>query len=433
MPEMSGNNSERQLTVRHRGRIRQIGIFFRKFLRMFVYQSDWKVMPMAALIAGLVGFALGGDFGKTMEGTLTGAFAVVCVCIWNGSFNSIQVVCRERDVIKREHRSGMHVSSYILAHMMYQLLLCVLQVAVTLAVLVMVGMDFSGKGLLSGWLALDVGITMLLVTYAADLLSLWISTLVHTTTTAMTVMPFVLIFQLVFSGGLFSLPKALDPVVMLTISNPGLNAMASQTRVNGMPYGALSSMLGMLDNVPVGGTVTVGQIFDALGNTQNPAVADLRSLSIGSIMTLQEIGEDILTEETFQDLRGQTLILDLTVEDVVAALMDFEPLDEVLQTEVGYLTTFGEVVDFLAADKTVQKFRGEEITVMTRAGDILDLIGREKTMELVQEEVSKSLYEPDYESSMGNVGKNWIHLLIIIAVFALLSILTLELIDKDKR
>ena len=70
MAETGGMTTERQLTVRHRGRIAQIGIFFWKFLRTFIYQSDWKVLPMAALIAGLVGFALGGDFRVTREGTL---------------------------------------------------------------------------------------------------------------------------------------------------------------------------------------------------------------------------------------------------------------------------------------------------------------------------------------------------------------------------
>ena len=172
MAEMNGKGSARQLTVRHRGRLAQIGIYFGKFIRMFVSQSDWKVLPMAALIAGLVGFALGAGFGKSMEGTLTGAFAIVCVCIWNGSFNSIQVVCRERNVIKREHRSGMHISSYILAHMMYQLLLCILQTIVTLIVLHLVGMRFPGSGMFTPWLIVDVGITMLLVTYASDMLSL---------------------------------------------------------------------------------------------------------------------------------------------------------------------------------------------------------------------------------------------------------------------
>ena len=51
-----------------------------------------------------------------MEGNLKGAFALTCVAIWNGCFNSIQSVCRERPIIKREHRSGMHISSYAVSY-----------------------------------------------------------------------------------------------------------------------------------------------------------------------------------------------------------------------------------------------------------------------------------------------------------------------------
>ena len=262
MADGSGIGSVRQLDVRHRGRLGQIGIYFGKFIRMFVYQSDWKVLPMAAIIAGLVGFALGGGFGKSMEGTLTATFAVVCVCIWNGSFNSIQVVCRERGVVKREHRSGMYILSYILSHMMYQLLLCILQTVVTLLVLNLVGMKFAGKGLFTPWMIVDIGITLLLVTYAADMMSLWISCLVHSTTTAMTIMPFVLIFELIFSGGVFSIPKVVRPIEMLTISSPGLKAMASQVDINSLPYSAVNGMIRMIDSVEIGGRVTLGQALD---------------------------------------------------------------------------------------------------------------------------------------------------------------------------
>jgi hypothetical protein len=66
--------------------------------------------------------------------------------------------------------------------------------------------QFPAKGLFTPWLIVDLALTLFLISYASDMLSLWISSLAHTTTTAMTVMPFVLIFQLVFSGGIFSLP-----------------------------------------------------------------------------------------------------------------------------------------------------------------------------------------------------------------------------------
>ena len=134
MAEQEKRRTRRRMAIRHRGRGAQVSIYFGKLMRMFIYQNDWKVLPMAALIAGLVGMVIRRKFFINMEGTVMGAFAMVCVCIWNGCFNSIQVICRERDVIKREHRSGMHISSYIVAHMIYQALLCLLQVGVTLFV-----------------------------------------------------------------------------------------------------------------------------------------------------------------------------------------------------------------------------------------------------------------------------------------------------------
>ncbi len=433
MAEMNGNGSERELSVRHLSRIGQIGIFFGKFVRMFIYQSDWKVLPMAALIAGLVGFALGGDFGVSMEGTLTCAFATVCVCIWNGSFNSIQVICRERGVIKREHRSGMHITSYILAHLMYQLLLCLLQTVVTLIVLYLVGMKFAGRGMFTPWMAVDIGITMLLITYASDLLSLWISTLVHSTTTAMTIMPFILIFQLIFSGGLFSLPKVVEPIELLTISNPGLKAMGSQTKINDLPYSAVNGMIWMVEDIEIGGRVTLGQVLDLLGDEGNPTIAELRAVEVGEKTTVRGIGEELLEGEKFADLLGEPLISDMTLGDAISALLAMEELDDFLNTEVDATASIGEIIDALAADESVKELRNEGLDIHMTVGDAIDMVGREEVMARVEEAASEAMYDPDYSYTSENILHNWIHILIFIVVFALLSVVTLEFIDKDKR
>ena len=433
MAEKNGTGSARHLTVRHRGRLAQIGIYFGKFIRMFVYQSDWKVLPMAALIAGLVGFALGGNFGVSMEGTLTGAFAIVCVCIWNGSFNSIQVICRERGIVKREHRAGMHISSYILAHLMYQLLLCLLQTVVTLIVLYLVGMKFPGKGLFTPWMVVDAGITMLLITYASDLLSLWISALVHSTTTAMTIMPFVLIFQLIFSGGLFSLPKSVEIIELLTISNPGLKAMGAQTKLNDLPYSAVNGMIWMVEDVEIGGRVTLGQVLDLLGDEENPTVSGIRAVEIGEQTTVRGIGEELLKGDLCGDLLSEPLIMDMTVGDALSALLQTEELKDLLDTEVDASASLGEIIDFLAADESVQGLRNEGIDIHMTVGDAIDMAGREEIMARVEETASEAMYDPDYSYTAGNILHNWIHILIFILVFALLSVVTLEFIDKDKR
>ena len=42
--------------IKHRGRFSQVFIYLGKLFRMFIFQNDWKVFPMAAVIAGLEAF-----------------------------------------------------------------------------------------------------------------------------------------------------------------------------------------------------------------------------------------------------------------------------------------------------------------------------------------------------------------------------------------
>ena len=217
---------------RHKGRLAQTWIYLGKLLRMFLYQNDWKVLPMSAIIAGLVTFVVGANMFVSQEGTLMGCFALTCVCIWNGCFNSIQSVCRERSIIKREHRAGMHVSAYILSQMIYQFLLCLGQTLVTLLVCNVACVRFPAEGIITPWGMADIGITILLITYTSDMMALMISCIVRTTTTAMTVMPFLLIFQLVFSGGFFQLEGFAKKITVLTVSRWGLDSLCAIGRYN---------------------------------------------------------------------------------------------------------------------------------------------------------------------------------------------------------
>ncbi len=75
MTERSAEN------LQYTGRIDQIRIYLKKFLRMFVYQSDWKVLPMGAIIAALITLVVGKNMFVTMEGTTYGTFALSCACI----------------------------------------------------------------------------------------------------------------------------------------------------------------------------------------------------------------------------------------------------------------------------------------------------------------------------------------------------------------
>ncbi len=202
---------------------------------MFLFQNDWKVLPISAVIAGLVAFSVGQNLFKTMEGTLMGSFAVACICVWNGFFNSIQVICRERAIVKRDHRSGLHISSYMVAHMIYQAVLCVVQSGIIIFVFMRMNVKMPDKSLITDWPLVDIGITLFLITYCADMLALLISAVARTTTSAMTIMPFILIVQLLFSGSFFSLPEKAMPFTNLTATKWGLTALCAQGDYNSLP------------------------------------------------------------------------------------------------------------------------------------------------------------------------------------------------------
>ena len=248
-------------TVRHQGRLAQTGIYLGKFLRMFIYQSDWKVLPMGAVIAAVVTFVVGANLFKTQEGTKLGVFALVCVCIWNGFFNSIQVVCREREIIKREHRAGLHMSAYVAAQMIYQLLLCAAQTVVTLIICRLTGVVIPEAGVITRSGMVDIGITILLITYAADMMALMVSCIVRNTTTAMTTMPFLLIFQLVFSGGFFELNGFAEKIQYLTISHWGMNSLCTIGRYNDLPMVTLWNTLIKFKDVEVAGATPLKDLL----------------------------------------------------------------------------------------------------------------------------------------------------------------------------
>lgn len=249
---------------KYRGRLSQVFIYLGKLFRMFIYQSDWKVIPMAAIISGLVTFAVGQNLFKTQEGTLQGCFALVCVCVWNGFFNSIQVICRERPIIKREHRAGMFICSYILSHMVYQVFICAIQTVITFGVCYMADVSFPSQGLVTGSFLTDFAISLFLITYTADMMSLAISSLVHNTTTAMTVMPFMLIFQLLFSGGLVQLEGDAQVITNLTVAKWGLVALCTLGNYNSLPMVSLWNMVFKFRDMDILGGTPVAWIMDQI-------------------------------------------------------------------------------------------------------------------------------------------------------------------------
>ena len=476
--------------LRHRGRESQMLIYLGKQFRFFINESDWKVLPMAAIIAALVSMVIRRKFFINMEGALIGGFALTCVAIWNGCFNSIQAICRERPIIKREHRSGMHITSYVAAHMIYQFLLCAAQTALSIYVFTLMEVPIPAKGFMTPWMALDLGITMLLISYASDMMSLFISSIAHTTTGAMTIMPFVLIFQLVFSGGVIPLPAWAQTYSNYTISNYGMKAITAQAGYNELPMETGWKTLSSMRDKEVGGTFTIGQILDLL---ESPAIENRRDMIVMQPITVGEAA-DILSQadqslhlrdtavtqpttaralvellngtEAMNKLRDVKLLpetgvsesvtvgrlLDILLTDKDAAplmdkeigttvtlgqVLDFLHAQELTETfkdqKLNSAVTLGDIVDFLRNNQAIQSRRDKSFTVKTTFGELFNLFGEQQVQRIVQQKTAEAGRKAEYARTEENITRNWLMLGVFIIVFALASVLVLELIDKDKR
>lgn len=211
-------------------RVKQIGIYVGKHFRLFKNEKGWKTIVFAAIISLLISSVISDKLFVYDMTCWTGFFALVSACIWIGIFNSIQTICKERAIIKREHRTGLHISSYVISHLIYQAIICLVE-ALLLVVITAIFLPYPDYALL-GSSYVEYFISYFLITYAADVLGLAVSSLVKTPATAMTIMPFVLIVQLLFSGVLFTLNGPMQYAADLTISKWGLNATCTSADYN---------------------------------------------------------------------------------------------------------------------------------------------------------------------------------------------------------
>ena len=150
-----------------------------------------------------------------------------------GLFNSIQEICKERAVLKREYMGNMKLWSYTLSKFTIQMVVGLLQAAVITAVFgIVVGMP--EKGILLDNSFLEMFATIWLTITASMALGFIISAFVKSGDKAMACAPFVLIIQLLFSGILFELKGAGSKIAYATISKWSVESLGSIADLNSL-------------------------------------------------------------------------------------------------------------------------------------------------------------------------------------------------------
>lgn len=166
--------------------------------------------------------------------TQTGLFMLVCVAIFTGICNSIQEICKERSILKREYMTNLNLGSYVISKLVVQAVVCAVQMAVVVLIfmLFVIQKQLPEHGVFFSSIWIEYFITMFLLAFAADVMSLFISSIVKSSELANTFIPIILIVQIVFSGVLFEMNGFMNLLAKFMISRWGIDALAAITSLN---------------------------------------------------------------------------------------------------------------------------------------------------------------------------------------------------------
>lgn len=254
----SGVGYENKASASH-GQKQQVG-FFRQLwvltLRYFeIIRNDWQCLLMSflqpILIALLIKVVASDDIFEIYEPTKSILFSLSCAGIWIGLFNSIQEICKERNILRREYMSNLKLPAYVLSKYNVQLLVTMLQSFIMMGIFTFT-VGYEEKGLLFKHVFFEKFLLLWMTIYAATALGFAISGMVRSADKAMILAPFVLIIQLLFSGILFDLEGMSKHIADFTISKWSVEGFGSIAHLNKLKMRfevEHSDIAGMIDDL----------------------------------------------------------------------------------------------------------------------------------------------------------------------------------------
>ena len=215
--------------------LRQWSVLTRRYMKLILNDRIRLLILLAqpAIIGALLSVVADDRVFDIYESTQSMLFSLSCSAIWIGLFNTIQEVCKERVILKREYMANLKLPMYILSKVAVQTLLAAVQAAIlTLIFLFAIGKE--REGIFLDNFTPEILFTIWLTIMASMAMGLVISSIVRSGDKAMTLAPFVLIVQLLFSGILFDLKGASKFFSWFTASRWSVEALGSIADMNSL-------------------------------------------------------------------------------------------------------------------------------------------------------------------------------------------------------
>ena len=228
-----GKEKEALLKRRKESGFRQFRILLCRYAELMKndYYRLLILLLQPLLIAVLLYVVADKEIFDIYESTKSMLFALGCSGIWIGLFNSIQEICKERVILKREYMANLKLPGYVMSKFVLQGILGFVQAWILTFVFLKL-IDKKRSGIFFDNFSIEILFTIWLTILVAITMGFVISSMVKSGDKAMAIAPFVLIIQLLFSGILFALKGAGEFISYCTISRWSVESLGSIANLN---------------------------------------------------------------------------------------------------------------------------------------------------------------------------------------------------------
>lgn len=230
-----GSNKSVSKTKSRKNGLSQLFILCKRYIHLLFNDKRRLAMILlqAPLLALLISFVANGKQFTQYEITKSLLFALSCSGFWIGMLNSIQEVCKERNILRREYMTGLRLDAYILSKILVLGLLCAVQSVLTVTTFAaLTGLPSEG---VLGLPYVELLITIFLTSLSAASMGIFVSSLSKNADRAMTVAPLLLMPQILFSGLIFALSGAAETLSWITICRWSMEGFGTTANLNALP------------------------------------------------------------------------------------------------------------------------------------------------------------------------------------------------------
>ena len=225
--------NERRSKTFAQSRLRQLAILTRRYLELIL--ADKRNLALLLLQAPVIGLLLvlvsrgdGLTSGRIEAKKLI--FMLATTGVWFGVINSAREICKEANVLRRERLAGLHAGPYVLSKMIVLTLLVIVQSALLVGV-VAVATTLPASGVLLPPL-LEIYVTIVFAGGAGIALGLCVSAIATTPDKATSLIPIVLVPQVLFAGIMFGLKGPTAMISNLVSARAAVDAMSATVDIN---------------------------------------------------------------------------------------------------------------------------------------------------------------------------------------------------------